>query len=70
MAEYPTEMFRHYVKLTLVSKLIDEFQPVPEPLKISLQEQLSTGFVNWTKVDYEKFIKAFEKYDFGDIEGI
>lgn len=35
-----------------------------------LQNQYITGFTNWTKRDFNQFIKANEKYGRDDIENI
>lgn len=43
---------------------------MPDQLKIKLQQLLATGFSNWSKTEYSKFIKAFRKLELGDVEGI
>ncbi|KAK7788863.1 hypothetical protein R5R35_007891 [Gryllus longicercus] len=49
---------------------IDDAQPLTEE-EISEKEQLLTqGFTNWTKRDFNQFIKANEKYGRDDIENI
>lgn len=49
---------------------IDDAQPLSEE-EITEKEQLLTqGFTNWTKRDFNQFIKANEKYGRDDIENI
>lgn len=49
---------------------IDEAQPLTEEEIMEKEKLLTQGFTNWTKRDFNQFIKANEKYGRDDIENI
>jgi len=51
-------------------KKIDEAEPVTEEELEERDDLLKQGFLNWTKRDFNQFIKANEKYGRDDIENI
>lgn len=51
-------------------KKIDEAEPVTEEEMEERDQLLTQGFLNWSKRDFNQFIKANEKYGRDDIENI
>ncbi|ODM95941.1 Chromatin-remodeling complex ATPase chain Iswi [Orchesella cincta] len=51
-------------------KKIDEAHPLSEEEQIERDTLLTKGFTNWTKRDFNQFIKASEKFGRDDIENI
>lgn len=49
-------------------KLIDESEPLTEEEIAEKEELLTQGFTNWTRRDFNQFIKANEKYGREDLE--
>jgi SWI/SNF-related matrix-associated actin-dependent regulator of chromatin subfamily A member 5 len=49
---------------------IDEAQPLTEDELILKEELLSQGFDNWSRRDFQQFIKANEKYGRNDLKNI
>lgn len=49
---------------------IDEAEPLTDDEIAEKEELLTKGFTNWTKRDFNQFIKANEKYGRDDIENI
>lgn len=49
-------------------KLIDESEPLNEEEINEKEELLTQGFTNWTRRDFNQFIKANEKYGRDDLE--
>lgn len=49
---------------------IDEAQPLTDEETIEKERLLTQGFTNWTKRDFNQFIKGNEKYGRDDIENI
>ena len=49
-------------------KLIDESEPLTEEEIAEKEELLTQGFTNWTRRDFNQFIKANEKYGRDDLE--
>lgn len=49
---------------------IDEAEPVTEEEMEERDQLLTQGFLNWSKRDFNQFIKANEKYGRDDIENI
>ncbi|KAK4337102.1 hypothetical protein RND71_043852 [Anisodus tanguticus] len=49
---------------------IDESEPLTESEIIEKEELLTQGFTNWTRRDFNQFIKANEKYGRDDLENI
>ncbi|XP_069692147.1 chromatin-remodeling complex ATPase chain Iswi isoform X2 [Periplaneta americana] len=49
---------------------IDDAQPLTEDEVIEKEKLLTQGFTNWTKRDFNQFIKANEKYGRDDIDNI
>ena len=53
-----------------ITKLIDNFETVPENLKAEFSAHLASGFSDWTQTDYGKFFRAFMRYEIGNIDAI
>uniref|UniRef100_T1JJZ1 Chromatin-remodeling complex ATPase chain Iswi n=1 Tax=Strigamia maritima TaxID=126957 RepID=T1JJZ1_STRMM len=51
-------------------KKIDDSEPLNEDEGIEKEKLLTEGFTNWTKRDFNQFIKANEKFGRDDIESI
>ena len=51
-------------------KKIDEAEPVSEEELEERDSLLTQGFLNWSKRDFNQFIKANEKFGRDDIENI
>ncbi|XP_018899510.1 LOW QUALITY PROTEIN: chromatin-remodeling complex ATPase chain Iswi [Bemisia tabaci] len=51
-------------------KKIDEAQPLTEEELLEKEDLLTQGFTNWTKRDFNQFIKANEKFGRDDIHNI
>lgn len=49
---------------------IDDAEPLTEEEVVEKEKLLTQGFTNWTKRDFNQFIKANEKYGRDDIENI
>lgn len=49
---------------------IDESEPLSEDEILEKEELLQQGFTNWTRRDFNQFIKANEKYGRDDLENI
>jgi SWI/SNF-related matrix-associated actin-dependent regulator of chromatin subfamily A member 5 len=49
---------------------IDDAQPLTEEECVEKEKLLTQGFTNWTKRDFNQFIKANEKYGRDDIDNI
>uniref|UniRef100_A0A182ILL8 Uncharacterized protein n=1 Tax=Anopheles atroparvus TaxID=41427 RepID=A0A182ILL8_ANOAO len=49
---------------------IDEAEPLSDEELVEKESLLTQGFTNWTKRDFNQFIKANEKYGRDDIENI
>jgi SWI/SNF-related matrix-associated actin-dependent regulator of chromatin subfamily A member 5 len=49
---------------------IDEAQPLTEDELILKKKLLSQGFNNWSRRDFQQFIKANEKYGRSDLKNI
>ncbi|XP_021935559.1 chromatin-remodeling complex ATPase chain Iswi isoform X2 [Zootermopsis nevadensis] len=49
---------------------IDDAQPLTEDEVVEKEKLLTQGFTNWTKRDFNQFIKANEKYGRDDIDNI
>ena len=49
---------------------IDDAEPLNEEELAEKEDLLKQGFSNWSKRDFNQFIKANEKYGRDDIEGI
>ena len=49
---------------------IDQAEPLSEEEQAEKEELLKQGFTNWSKRDFNQFIKANEKYGRDDIDSI
>lgn len=69
---YEWQFFDNYQEtndcIQLVKELRENFDQIPEDLKVKLDANLSTGFINWSIKDYNNFKAAFKKYDIQDLE--
>lgn len=53
-----------------INRLQEEFQEVPEDLKLEFEDHLAQGFPEWTSREYHLFIKSFRRRPLNDYEGI
>jgi adenosinetriphosphatase len=53
-----------------ITRIIENFDTVPDSLKDKFNVELATGFPAWTATDYQKFYRAFMRHDIGDIDAI
>ncbi|KAI2804812.1 SWI/SNF- matrix-associated actin-dependent regulator of chromatin sub A member 5 [Blomia tropicalis] len=51
-------------------KLIDKSEPLTEDETLEKEELLQEGFINWSRRDFNQFIKMCEKYGRDDIDSI
>jgi hypothetical protein len=70
------EIYYNYQTMNYKSKsakkqqMIDEAQPLTEEEKSEKPDLFAQGFVDWTRRDFSKFIKANAKYGRDDIDNI